>query len=233
MPKITKRIVTLNVAGRKDIGSRIDKITHFLDTENADIVCLQEITFNNTESLAYKINSKLQNPYDFVQADLAETYVRNGERQTDGLAILSRNRFNKAKTITLTKVPDDENGRPDFHKRIAQLVVIEDGTKIVNTHLASNNNSHLQFKELLETIPDEYIITGDFNLPKPKMLNSKNFWGEKYTCSIELKDYLSFPKENQTFDYFLVPKTIKLTDIRIIKGLSDHNAIACEINKMQ
>lgn len=223
------RIATFNIAGRKGVDIRLDKIINFLDKENIDIVCLQEVTFKNTLSLAHRINSDLSKPYEFIQANLAEEYIRNGEPQTDGLAIMSRRNISEAKIITLTKVPDDENGRPDFHRRIAQLVTLENGIKITNTHLASNNNSHLQFKELLKLIPSDYILAGDFNLPKQKMLALKNAWGKSYGCSVEFKDYISFPKENQTFDYILAPTSTKITNIRIVEELSDHNAIVCEI----
>jgi endonuclease/exonuclease/phosphatase family metal-dependent hydrolase len=221
--------VTLNVAGRKDIDARLDKIIDFLNEEGADIVCLQEVTFDDGSNLAHKINAELSKPYEFVQADLAEEYIREGVPQTDGLAILSRSKVYEAKVITLTKVPADENGRPDFHRRIAQLVTLENGTKITNTHLASNNNSHLQFEELLKLAPNDSILAGDFNLPKQKMLTRKEIWSKSHTCSIDIKDYISFPKENQTFDYILMPTNKEIVDIRIIEGLSDHNAIACDV----
>lgn len=225
-----KRIISLNLAGRKDFNTRLNKIVRFLDAENADIVCLQEVTFNGSESLAHTINSRLRTPYPFIQADLAETYERNGKQLTDGLAILSKTKIINPEVIALTKVPEDENGRPDFHKRIAQIIELSDNTNIVNTHLASNNNSHLQFQELLKLIPDSYILTGDFNLPKPKLLTSKALWDSRYSCSILYKDYISFPKENQTFDYFFIPKDIKITDLHIIEGLSDHNTLVCDID---
>ncbi len=224
-----KRIITLNIAGRKNIDARIDAIVRFLDEENADIVCFQEVTFGDFQNLAHKINTCLLNPYEFIQADLAEKYTKDNKSQTDGLAILSRDEIYETKTITLTKVPEDENGRPDFHRRIAQLVTLMNGINITNTHLASNNNSHLQFEELLKVIPNDYILSGDFNLPKQKMLDRKTIWSEPYSCSIDYKDYTSFPKENQTFDYILVPKSANIIDVRIAEGLSDHNAIICDI----
>ena len=113
-----RRIITLNVAGRKGIEARLDGVVRFLNEEQADIVCLQEVTFDGEESLAYAINGNLDLPYDFVQADLAEEYEREGEKLTDGLAVLSRDAIKSAKVVTLTKVPEDENGRPDFHRRI-------------------------------------------------------------------------------------------------------------------
>ena len=225
-----KRIITLNLAGRKNIDTRFDAIVRFLNEEKADIVCLQEVTFTDSESLAHQINERLETPYKFVQADLAETFERDGQTLTDGLAVLSKAPISSAKTITLTPVPADENGRPDFHRRIAQVVELDDDTTVINTHLASNNNSHLQFAELLKLVPENSILAGDFNLPKPKLLDNKDLWSPKYNCSIEVIDYISFPKENQTFDYFLMPKTKRISNICIVSELSDHNAIICDID---
>ena len=225
-----KRIITLNLAGRKNFDARFDTIVRFFNKEKADIVCLQEVTFDGKESLAHAINMKLDLPYDSIQADLAEEYERENKKLTDGLAILARDTIRHAEIITLTKVPEDENGRPDFHKRIAQIIKLDDKTTIANTHLASNNNSHLQFTELLNLIPERCILTGDFNLPKNKILANKQLWDKDYSCSIDFIDCISFPKENQTFDYFLIPNTNQITSIRIVSGLSDHNAIICDID---
>ncbi len=224
-----RRIITLNVAGRKDIGARLGAIVQFLNEEQADIVCFQEVTFGGEGSLADIINEKLDCPYDYVRADLAEKYEREGCQLTDGLAVLSREEIKSARVVTLTKVPEDENGRPDFHRRIAQFVTLGDGEVIINTHLASNNNSHLQFEELLSIISEKCILAGDFNLPKAKMLERRELWGEKYCCSIDFTDYISFPREDQTFDYILAPKTEGIMNIRAVSGLSDHDAVLCDM----
>ncbi len=225
-----KRLITLNLAGRKNFDARFDSIIRFLNEEKADIVCLQEVTFDSKESLAHTINEKLDLPYTSIQADLAEEYERESKKLTDGLAILARGTIVSTKTTTLTKVPEDKNGRPDFHKRIAQIVEFDDGAIIANTHLASNNNSYLQFAELLNLVPERCILTGDFNLPKNMILANKQLWNKDYSCSIDFINYISFPKENRTFDYFLIPKTNRISNIRITSGLSDHNAIICDID---
>ena len=227
-----KRIITLNIAGRKDIEARLGVIVRFLNEEKADIVCLQEVTFEDGSSLAHIINNKLDTPYAHVQADLAEEYEREDKRLTDGLAVLSRDMVSATKIITLTKVPEDENGRPDFHRRIAQIITLNDGTVLANTHLASNNNLHLQFEELLSLVPQECILAGDFNLPKPKVLGRRQLWNERYFCSIDFADYVSFPRENQTFDYIFVPKDKRITNVRAIGGLSDHSAVVCGVDSL-
>ncbi len=221
------KIITLNLAGRKDFDSRFGKVIDFLNSENADIVCLQEVTFDEKYSLADKINDNLQKPFISVQSDLAEKYQKNGQTQTDGLAILAKFKIDSAKVSTLTKVPTDKNGRPDFHKRIFQEVYLENGLTIVNTHLASNNNSHLQFRELIKVVPEDAILTGDFNLPRLKMLAERQLWENDYNCSVDFSDYISFPSENQTFDYLMFPKTNKTNEFYIAKGVSDHNALIC------
>ena len=56
-----KRIISLNLAGRKNFDTKFNDVVRFLNTENADIVCLQEVTFDGTKSLVHIINPKLKN----------------------------------------------------------------------------------------------------------------------------------------------------------------------------
>lgn len=223
------KIISLNLAGRKDFETRLDKVVAFLNMEAADVICLQEVTFDENNNLAQIINSKLAHPYDFVRADLAEEYIKDGKTLTDGLAILSRQEIVTAQLLTLTPVPTDERGRPDFHKRIAQVLKLNNGINIVNTHLASNNNSYLQLRELINLAPKNSLLAGDFNMPKEKMLAEKENWNSRYNCLIDFCDYVSFPTEGQTFDYVFVPKNMNFVEVRVVDGLSDHNALVCEI----
>ena len=86
----------------------MDKIAKFLDEQNADIVFMQEVTFDKNDiSLVEKINQKLKNPYEFCYAELGERYgfdkcspnaIKNlkagftehdNDTLTDGMGILS------------------------------------------------------------------------------------------------------------------------------------------------
>ena len=222
------KIISLNLAGRKaDIDARIDKIADFLSEEKADIVCLQEVTFDHA-SLAKRINDLIPNKYNHVIADLAERFTdKHNKSQSDGLAILTSIQITEHRCLTLQKVPADERGRPDFHKRIVQVLELSDGSKIANLHLASNQNSFLQLRELLAKLSKDFIIAGDFNMHKSKILAEKPYWEGAYNCSIEFKDYISFPRENCTFDYILLPHQKQFSKVETVKNLSDHSTVVC------
>ena len=224
------KIVSLNLAGRKDgIEDRITKIATFLDGERADIICLQEVTFGQSQNLAARINNLMRNQYRYIAADLAEQFTnKHGEPKTDGLAILANEEITKHETLTLKKVPTDERGRPDFHKRIIQLVELQNGLKIANLHLASNQNSYMQLREALREVPPGYLLIGDFNMHRPTMLEEKPCWGSSYQCSVEFTDYVSFPSEDATFDYLLLPKAFTFAKVTAAPGLSDHCAMIYE-----
>ena len=200
----------------------------FLDDEKADVVCLQEVTFNSNNNLAKQINDMMQNKYTYIAADLAEKFIdRQGKLQTDGLVVLTNARITKQEILTLQKVSADERGRPDFHKRIVQAIGLSNGLKVANIHLASNQNSYLQLRETIRVLPKEFLLVGDFNMHKSKILKEKPYWKNNYSLSVEFEDYISLPKENCTFDYLLLPRSMRFLKIETVQNLSDHSAVVC------
>ena len=259
------KIITLNIAGRTNFGrdyqQRIQDIADFLSKEKANIVCLQEVTFDKGVSLAEIINKKLEKPYENIRSEMSERYtfdkfsssaMENWEKGlfessdnylTDGMAILSELPISKYKAITLSPTPKDDRGRPDFRVRVVQNVDFEDGTKIANAHLATNNNNYMQLDELIQAIgTEDRMIIGDLNMPHERhvipngqkilgMQDCKKIWGEKYTDSTEFTEYVSFPSENTALDHLLLPEGWKFVSVRTMEGLSDHNALVFEIEK--
>jgi len=246
------KIISLNLAGRdnfgQDFNQRMMKIAQLLDQEQADVVCFQEIYFDQGGSLADKINAMLKTPYDFIDSVMSEKFAydewsdnmkkkwssglieSDGEYLTDGLAILSRHVIKNHEVLGLKSVPTDERGRPDFRKRIAQNVEIDTGLKISNVHFASNNNAYMQLKELVLTI-DERLIVGDYNMTKKMLHEHKNIWGNRFNESTEYLDYVSYQKEGVAYDHLLLPKSYRFISIRVADGLSDHSAVIYEIKK--
>ncbi len=243
------KIISINLAGRSNFGrnfnERMAQIAHFLDQENAGIVFMQEVTFDkNDVSLADKINSKLKNPYEFCYAKLGERYgfdkcspnaIKNLEKGftehdndtlTDGMGFLSRLPVSNYETLTMTPVPPDDRGKPDFRVRVTQCGEI-DGLRFANVHFSTNNNGWMQLRELLR---DDYdFIVGDFNL-KPEWLHEReSLWVDKYIDSYDFKKYISFPSENATFDHMLLNKKLSFQNITSVEGFSDHNALIIEI----
>jgi len=259
------KIVSLNLAGRtnfgRDYNRRIADIADFLSKEDADIVCLSEVTFDGGDSLAEVINEKLKKPYQHVRSEMSERYTfdkfsaaamenwekglfeSSDEYLTDGMAVLSKLPITNYRSIILTPAPKDDRGRPDNRVRLVQNVDFSDGTKISNAHLATNNNNYLQLAELVKEIgAEKRMIIGDLNMPHSRhtlpngqeilgMQDCKNIWGEKYTDSTEFTDYISFPSEKSALDHLLLPDDWQFVSVRTVEGLSDHNALILEIER--
>lgn len=245
------KIVSINVAGRSNFGKnyqeRIEKIAKMLEKEQADVVCMQEVTFNETESLAGRINKLLSRPYPFCMAQMSEKYTFDrfskaamekfkagltehiGDYLTDGMAIMSKIPIVACDTIVMKPAPADERGKPDLRVRITQNIKLESGTTISNVHLATNNNAYMQLQELLDYKKSD-IIVGDFNMSTDDIKKHANIWASFYLESTDFENYISFPSENATFDHMLLSPKFHFESIRVIDGLSDHSAIIFELN---
>lgn len=98
----------------------------------------------------------------------------------------------------------------DKHPRIIQsanLLIDERTIGIANIHLSNN----------------KYSIEQDFNILQ--LENEKESYADYYTSSIDFKKYVSFPSENITLDYALIPKHFAFESLDVHEGLSDHNAL--------
>ncbi|GEM_PF-1443965 len=245
------KIISINVAGRSNFGKnyqeRIEKIAKMLEKEQADVVCMQEVTFNETESLAEKINGLLNHPYSFCIAQMSEKYTFDkfskaamekfkagltehvGNYLTDGMAILSKIPIANSSTIVMKPAPADERGKPDLRVRIVQNIKLDSGITISNVHLVTNNNAYMQLQELLDYRKSD-IIVGDFNMSTDDIKKHANIWKDSYSESTDFENYVSFPSEDATFDHMLLSPKFHFESIRTIDGLSDHSAIVFELN---
>ncbi len=244
------KIISLNLAGRsnfgKDYSARIQSIIDFIDRENADVVCMQEVTTSQHSSLAERINDGLKNPYPFVSAHMSEKYTydkfsapflekwRTGliehydDYSNDGMAILSREPISRDTSIVMKPAPADERGKADLRVRVSQIVKLESGISIANVHFATNNNAYLQLQELIEYRKTN-IIVGDFNMSIKDMQSHEDTWSTYYKESTDFQDYISFPDENATFDHMLLDSNYSFVSIDTFDGLSDHSAVIYNI----
>lgn len=226
------KIVSLNIAGFRDWKTRKPQIVDFLDAEAADVVLLQEIKFDPKTSAytqASMINQQLSHSYNYTQTTVSKFYQPSaGKAYREGLAILSRYPIVTSEALVLTKNLDDK------HPRIVQNADLQLNDRILgisNIHLSNNQFSTEQLQELLDIFKarDEHrIIAGDFNIFD--LSQPKDMYMADYTASVEFKKYTSFPTEDRTLDYSLIPKPYTYESIGVKEGLSDHNALVFNIN---
>ena len=231
-----------------DFNKRMLNIAAFLDKEQADIVCLQEVAFIKGQSMADRVNSMMDNSYPFVLAQMCERYTfdkfsenfkkkwdsglieHDGDYVSDGMAILSKEPVTKSSSIILKPAPVAEDGRPDYRVRLVQIARLESGFLLANVHFASNGNAYLQLQELLEYVTPD-VIVGDYNIHTWILKKHGDIWNAKYSESTDYKDYISFPSENATFDHMLLGADWEFEGIENIDGPSDHSAMVFIVKK--
>ena len=246
------KIITLNLARKDDLGedyaARIKRIADFLDQEQADVVCFQEVSFSeNGQSLADDINKLMKKPYKNVLSKLSrKCKIKNVPPEkratsmkklykkdknaifTDGEAAMSNLDATELKTLRLHKVATDERGRRDPHPRIAQNLNFKN-FKITNIHLAANNNAHIQLEELLKRIKHDRTIIGDFNMTSAQLKQHQDLWQKDYCLLAGTYPYVSFPADAVAYDHALIPKNYRTKLLGTKNNLSDHNALIFEI----
>jgi hypothetical protein len=110
-------------------------------------------------------------------------------------------------------------------------ISINDQTiSFVNVHFSNNEYSDEQLAETLQIIRDTgstSVVLGDFNIFDIKTVG--DLYSDEYTASTDFSQYLSFPSENATFDYVLMPHSYTFRSLSVGEGLSDHNALSFEV----
>lgn len=75
------------------------------------------------------------------------------------------------------------------------------------------------------------VILGDFNIFD--ISKYAHLFETEYTSSSEFTSYISFPAEQATFDYVLLPRSLALESLSSTEGLSDHNALTIKITTIE
>lgn len=224
------KIATLNLAGYRNWSEREASIVSFLDNNDIDVICFQEVKFDQSVSFlgqAQLLNSKLRTPYTFSQSSISRTFITDSSVSKEGLAVLSRHPIIDSETLVLNKYDDDK------HTRIVQNVDIEISgviQKFTNVHLSNNNHSNEQLGELFTILKgrnEQRIMLGDFNMYDLESVI--HLYANDYTDSTVNGEYISFPSESVRLDYALIPNAYTFNSFNVYDGLSDHNALVFEI----
>ena len=223
------KVISLNLAGYKNWAERESKIVSFLNESDADIVFMQEVKFDKSQSSYTQskyLNTKLAAPYPYSQANVSRIFITNDMESREGLAALSKHPIIDSEVIVLAKRPDDK------HTRIIQKVSVQVDDQIVtftNIHLSNNAYSDEQLTEALQILKDtdtKSIVLGDFNIHEIRTVS--DLYSADYHTSMDFMSYVSFPSEVATFDYVLMPHDYTFTSLELGEGLSDHNALVFE-----
>lgn len=227
-------LASLNLWRFHEWDIRLPLIVQLLKEVQPDILFTQETQRDvaiDPRSQIEMINTALGYPYCiFLPSDTKSRQKDNGRQLPieHGLGILSKWPL-AVETITLTRAPDDKE------RRIVALCEVRiSGEKYMMANLHFSNSDawaedHL--KETLRIMDNRHVVpilTGDFNIYD--MARYKAIYGERYVSSDEYCQYVSYPNDNASLDYVLLPKRYHFEDFECrAEPLSDHRMIIARI----
>jgi len=234
------KVLTINIWRYYEWEERKEKLINFLKEQNADIVFLQEVAYDE------RLKDKWANQIEEINKQVKYSYSAFGElremkkwhdKPIDwimycGLGILSKYPIKYSEVIILPPVEKDK-------KSGFMHIVIETpkgDLNLINVHFENTDaGSKEHLKETLEWCKNKGIkpiIAGDFNMQVTE--NLKELAEKDYQISYLIKPYKSFmPTEFSnntipiTLDYIISHKEeFEMKEVECINNdISDHNPV--------
>lgn len=238
------KILTTNIWRYYEWEKRKKKLIDFIKKENADVVFLQEVAYD--ERLKDKWDNQIEEINELVKypsstfGKLTKMEKWHGEpinwTMFYGFGILSKYPIKHSEVIILP--PVEKNKKFGF-----MHIVIEaqkEDIDLINVHFENTNKgSREHLKQTLEWCKERKIkpiIAGDFNM---KIINDlKRIAETDYEISYLVKPYKSFmptdfshDKVPITLDYIIIHKEkFKFISVECINNnISDHNPVVAKI----
>ncbi|MEK7106816.1 MAG: endonuclease/exonuclease/phosphatase family protein [Patescibacteria group bacterium] len=239
------KLISLNIERAKHLGTTLS----FLDKEKPEIVCVQEILENDTARFASILGEA-----EYVFAPL----LRHMEEQGNpivGEAIFSCLRVvrkevqyyvGNANDIPKHRPSEEIGNGHTMNCALVTLAVEKDGSlfNIGTTHFTWSPNGEttseqrIHLKKLLGTLGthNEIVFTGDFNAPRGGEIFSmladkyKDNVPAHYTASIDGNFHRAGHLNFMVDGLFSTP-AYKVSDAKMVSGLSDHCALVATVSK--
>lgn len=231
------KLLTLNLWGYHDWSQRKDSVTSLINRLSPDIVALQEVQLDlsiSPFSQADYVAKKSLFPYVVYVPSVRHERERSTKPFTAGLshgiALLSKFPITQTEQYLLAQGKDF---REPCTILFADILTKEGPLNICNVHFGNTNKeSDLHIRELMavcEARKSQPIIMGDFNIFDLEAYVSSNVL-DSYITSIEVKEYISIPKNNGTLDYIAIPKEYSFRSVECTEDyVSDHRAVYAEV----
>lgn len=228
------KIMTLNIQNYYNFKDRKPKIILLIKKYDPDIVALQEVRDDRLKNQKGMDQAKqLNGDLKFEHFKFLPTMDMNKIKGItdappcyEGIAILSKFSFS-SEEILLKKHKEDKYTRKVL---IANVQVHNKKIVFFVVHFSPNDLfAKLHTEEILSYTKNlQPIILGDFNIKYAQKIKEL---AEKYDyISSAEYEYISYPADNCSYDYILIPKTFSFLKFECVAGeVSDHKALFAEI----
>jgi endonuclease/exonuclease/phosphatase family metal-dependent hydrolase len=246
------KLVSLNI----ECNKHYERILPFLEKENPDVICLQEVLEEDFEFLKEKLGREgIYKPQLMVTSDHANYTDLQGKRF--GVAIFSNHIVESGysyywgkESYSFTNFDEYIKNRGMFRSYVLIWVKVRNESgelfTFVTTHYPiskeGESSAHqlevlVPFFEKLDTIND-FILCGDFNAPRGNETFRRI--AERYTDAIPEKYKTSLDQNLHRVkglmfmvDCLFLTKEYSAHDVALVDGLSDHMAIVGRIEKVR
>lgn len=236
------KLLTLNIEGSK----HLDLVLPLLKKENADVVCLQEVFLEDLNKLKnetmqcgfFPVSTRVE-PDKYIEKPKGKWGVVLLTNQQNA-GIKSHYYFGRGDSPTFTE--------PDNNDKVLVYTELEkDGLKyrIGTTHFTwtpdGNPSKHQweTFNSMMKFIKtfDDFILCGDFNAPRGREMfteftkHFKDNLPKQVTSTIDPKRHRIKGLE-LAVDTIFTTKQYKVSNVRVVEGVSDHKAVVGEIKRL-
>ena len=236
------QLLTLNI----EEDRHLDRVCTAIAEHRPDVVCLQEVLEPDCARLASV------GPYHVKFATSGRLPKQSGDEVNWGVAVLSRAAI---RSQTVSYYADDPQLRvirgPDDPRRVVVVTELDrqgQPYRIATTHFTwspdgqINEAQRADFSRLQRVLSkySDYVLCGDFNAPRGREMFSK-FVGE-----LGLADHLPAnvtstldPRFHRIRGLELAVDTIfstsqyRVTDTRVLEGISDHKGILARLHRAE
>lgn len=235
------KFISINI----ERSRHLEKIIHLLQTENADLVCLQEVMAVDLHQLA--------STHQYFSFFSPTTLHQRIDKGVEGIAILSRHPFFNLYTQQYAgpeyKIPlYDKSTIEALHEsrryllQICELEINGQKYRIANTHFtwsADGQADDYQRQDLQKMLRylqgyQPLILAGDFNAPRGREIFSTI--AKEYLDNIPANYQTSLDKNLHRAGYlpYMVDGLFsspgyQISEVELIFGVSDHAAVRAKI----
>lgn len=237
------KLISLNIEGDNHLNTALP----FLEREQADVVCLQEVLHSNVD----QIKTRLGMHATFVPVSyiVMDNSARLTPQTALGLLLLSKTQPVKVSAEYYvgdsTSIRLFDGTEPNACNRVLVTGEITIGDilfRIISTHFTwspEGESTPLQFENLdrlfsLLEGKEDFILCGDFNAPRGRPV-----WqnlAERYKDNIPQEVITTLDQQlhkvtglQYVVDGLFSTKGYEVTDVRVISGVSDHQALVSSI----